>query len=168
MPRLDELFQMTKGKIFINLEIKDNRKDVVFPVLVEYITKYDMFDQMELSSFNHGYYDLIKEYNGKHEKKIVFGFLYKKGKGNVEDLKLGFPLNTLNIYREDVTKEKVDLAHKNNMAVMAWFKMKDNDNEDTFNNLLDMGVDAICTNEPVKAREAVERYYSNKSNSCNK
>ena len=58
MPRLDETFELIKGKIFINLEIKDPRANLTFPVIISYIEKYDMFDQLAISSFHHEYYTL--------------------------------------------------------------------------------------------------------------
>ena len=39
MPRLDEKMELTKDKIFMNLEIKDK----VFPEIVKLIEKYDYF-----------------------------------------------------------------------------------------------------------------------------
>ena len=70
MPRLIDVMELTKNKIFMNLEIKDPRADLVFPYIVELIEEYDYFDQISLSSFHHEYYDKIEEYNNNHEKKL--------------------------------------------------------------------------------------------------
>ena len=47
----------------MNLEIKDWRVDLVFPKVIELIEKYDYFDQIAISSFNHQYYQKIAAFN---------------------------------------------------------------------------------------------------------
>ena len=56
MPKLEDIMILAKNKIFINLEIKDPRIDIVFPYITNLIEKYDYFNQISLSSFNHNYY----------------------------------------------------------------------------------------------------------------
>jgi glycerophosphoryl diester phosphodiesterase len=55
MPKLKDLFKLAKNKVFINLEIKDPRVDIVFPKVIKLIEKYNFFDQIALSSFHFGY-----------------------------------------------------------------------------------------------------------------
>ena len=68
MPRLIDVLKLTKNKLFINLEIKDPRVELVFPYIVKLIEYFDFFDQIALSSFHHEYYNKIEEYNSSHEK----------------------------------------------------------------------------------------------------
>ena len=111
MPTLEEVFQLCKGKLFINIEIKDGRYDKLFPVLIDLIKKYDMFDQISLSSFKHNYAKYVQEFNQKNEKKIEFGFLY--GKKIIFDLfKYDTENTTINMYYSDVTKERCDKFFK--------------------------------------------------------
>ena len=63
MPKLEDIMILAKNKIFIDLEIKDPRVDIVFPYITNLIEKYDYFNQISLSSFNHNYYKKIVEYN---------------------------------------------------------------------------------------------------------
>ena len=81
MPKLEDIMKLTKNKIFMNLEIKDPRVDIVFPYVIKLIEKYNYFDQISISSFNHNYYKKIVEYNNNNKlgKKLVFGFLYGRG-----------------------------------------------------------------------------------------
>lgn len=96
MPRLRDVMELTKNKIFMNLEIKDPRADLVFPFIVKLIEEYNYFDQIAISSFYHEYYNKIEEYNNNNENKIVFGFLYHNGQQDLFDFsKKG---HTLNIY----------------------------------------------------------------------
>ena len=155
MPRLIDVMELTKNKIFMNLEIKDPRIDLVFPYIVQLIEEYDFFDQMALSSFHHEYYNKIEEYNNNHEKKLVFGFIYHKG----EELDFTKKGNSLNIYWTDATKEVCDKAHQNGMAVMAWFGLSDEENSAIYKQLIDNGVDTICCNVPLLAKKFRDNYY---------
>jgi len=70
MPLLEEVFKMCKNKIFLNIEIKDNRYDIVFNEIIKLLEKYDMFNQIQISSFHHYYYYKVKNYNLNHKKKL--------------------------------------------------------------------------------------------------
>ena len=111
-----------------------------------------MINLIALSSFNIKYYDLILKYNLSHEEKIEFrqiygaSFLLFPKRYNFE-----FKNISLNLYHKDITKEIVNKAHGNGNAVMAWFKMKEKENEEIYKNLFDYGIDFICCNEPNKA-----------------
>ena len=157
MPRLKDVMELTKNKIFMNLEIKDPRIDLVFPYIIKLIEEYNYFDQIAISSFHHEYYDKIVEYNYNHENKIVFGFLYHKNeKDNFDYSKKG---HTLNIYWGNVTKEVCKKAHDNGMAVMAWFNMDDEENTQKYKQLFEIGVDSIICNVPLLARKFRDNYY---------
>ena len=158
MPRLSDAMKLTKNKIFMNLEIKDPRVDLIFPYIINLIEEYDFFDQIALSSFNHEYYNKILEYNDNHEKKLVFGFIYHKNETNIFDFtKKG---HTLNVHWKDATKEVCDLAHKNGMAVQSWFSLTDEEGSQIYNQLIKNGVDAICCNSPLLAKKYRDNYFS--------
>jgi len=63
MPRLEEKMELTKDKIFMNLEIKDLIIDKVFLEIVKLIENMITFDQISLSSIYHNYSLKVKEYN---------------------------------------------------------------------------------------------------------
>ena len=157
MPRLSDLMEISKNKIFINLEIKDKRIDLVFPHLMKLIQKYNFFNQILLSSPFYEYYNKIQEFNKKHHKKIMFGFVYDMNSMNLFDYsKKG---NTLNIYWKDATKEVCDKAHKNRMAIIAWIDIFEEDNNDMYKKLVENGVDVICCNNPKLLKSYLEKYY---------
>ena len=160
MPTLEEVFILSKGKLFLNIEIKDRRCDRLFPILIDLIKKYDMFDQISISSFHHKYAKYVQEFNLNNNKKIEFGFLYGK-KIIFNRYKYDTKNTTLNIYYMDVTKERCDKAHENGMAVIAWFRMRDKENNDLYKNLLDSGVDCIITNNPKEAQAYRDFYIKN-------
>ena len=161
MPKLSEAMKLTKNKIFMNLEIKDPRIDLVFPHIIKLIEKYNFFEQISLSSFHHGYYNKIEEYNKNNKKNLIFGFLYHKDEPEIfyDFTKRG---NSLNIYWENTSKEVCDKAHKNGMAVLAWFKLIDEENDEIYRELIQNGVDVICSNEPVKAKKFRDNYFKKK------
>ena len=159
VPKLRDAMKLTKNKIFIDLEIKDPRVDLVFPKVMELIEEFDFFDQISLCSFHYKYYDKIKEYNEKNNKKIIFGFGYYPDRKNYDFSKKG---NTLNIYWNYITKEICDKAHENGMAVVAWFRLKENDdveNIENYKKIIDNGVDIIISNYPVAAKKYRDSLY---------
>jgi glycerophosphoryl diester phosphodiesterase len=157
MPRLIDVMELTKDKIFMNLEIKDDRVDLVFPEVVKLIENFDFFDQMAISSFHHAYYEKIVNYNKEKGKELIFGFLYNKNKQSSFDYtKKG---NTLNIYWTDATKEVCDKAHENGMAIQSWFSMGEEENTKIYKQLIENGVDVICTNVPLLAKIFRDNYF---------
>jgi len=159
MPTLEEVLIICKNKIFINIEIKDKNINKMFPILINLLEKYNMINEVHISSFIHGYYKLIKKYNEQHENKIEFGFLYYPI-FMINWFKFNYPNCTLNIYYKDVTKDLVEKAHKNGMGVLAWFKMDDEENNNIYKSLFENGVDSIITNYPVEAKKFRDEYFN--------
>ena len=81
MPKLEDIIKLTKNKIFMNLEIKDPRVNLVFPYVIKMLKKYNYFDQVSISSFNHKYYKKVYEFNKNNKlgKKLSFGFIISGG-----------------------------------------------------------------------------------------
>ena len=157
MPRLRDMMELTKDKIFMNLEIKDSRYDLVFEHVISLIEEFDYFDQVAISSFHHVYYDKVTQYNKEKGRELVFGFLFSKGKQDQYDFtKKG---NTLNIYWTDATKEICDKAHENGMAIQSWFNMGEEENTKIYKQLIENGADIICTNVPLLAKIYRDSYY---------
>ena len=158
MPSLRQTMELTKNKIFMNLEIKDPRSELVFPKIIELIEEFNYFDQIVLSSFHHEYYNYIKDYNEKNDNKLVFGFLYRKGHKSY--FNYNYPGYTLNIYWKDATKEVCDKAHRNGMAIVVWFSMYEEESTYIYKNMIENGVDVICCNAPLLAKIYRDSYYS--------
>jgi len=157
MPKLSDAMKLAKNKVFINLELKDPRVDLVFPHVIKLIEEYDFFDQIALSSLHLDYFNKIEEYNNNNNRKLVFGFIYKKNiKAKYELSKRG---HTLNLHWSDITKEICDKAHENGMAVVGWFKMDEEEGIEHFKKLIEDGVDVICTNYPLIAKEYRDSLY---------
>ena len=160
IPTLSEVFDLCKNKIFINIEIKDLNVIETFNQVIKLIEEKKMINQVAISSFNIKYYNLILNYNLLHNEKIEFGLIFGKSIFPFSKRKKYHYKNIcLNIYHKDITKEIVDIAHKNGNAVMAWFTFKEKENESSYKRLFDCGIDVICCNEPNKAKEYRDNKY---------
>ena len=157
MPTLKDVFILAKNKIFLNLEIKDPRVDLLWPPLIKLIEKYQFFNQIALSSFFFEYYNKTKEYNIKYNRSIPFGFLYHRN--DTREFIFNKKGNSLNVYWTDATRYLCDKAHKDGMAVLVWFEMVDNENFDIYKQLIENGVNVICSNEPMLAKKYADEYY---------
>jgi len=161
VPTFEEVLNLCKDKIFINVEIKDPNTTETFREVIKLIEEKKMINQIAISSFHHEYYDLIKKYNDTHGEKIEFGLLYyNSNKEYFRPYKFNINESSMNIYQKDVTWEIVDKAHRNNIAVLVWFLMEDEENNELYKKLFDCGIDIICCNEPLKAKEFRDNIYS--------
>jgi len=151
VPTLEQVFRLCKGKIFINIEIKDANYSECFSKVLEMINSHDMKNQIAIASFKHQYWNEIK--NKNEIEQIEFGFLYD----TTEDQKCDIVLDSerknssINVWYKEVTEEFVSKAHEKNIAVHTWFKMDDPETDDDFKHLMNCGVDIICTNSPTRA-----------------
>ena len=163
MPRLDEIMKLTKNKIFMNLEIKDWRVDLVFPKVIELIEKYDYFDQIAISSFNHKYYRKVVEFNQNNTlgKKLSFGFIYGGG-SNIRKYPYKLRNNSLNLLWKKINKNVCIKAHAHGMAVNAWFYMGVDETDKILKHLFDSGIDILCTNDPLRAKKFRYNYYKHR------
>ena len=164
IPTFNEVLDLCKNKIFINIEIKDPNINDTFHEIIKLLEAKKMISQIAISSFHHGYYDLITKYNNEHDEKIEFGYLYfdKREEYRFKPYKFNTNGCSMNVYQRDVTKEMVDKAPENNIAVLVWFKMDDEESNELYRKLFDFGIDIICCNEPKNAKEFRDNvYYKN-------
>ena len=156
IPLLEDIMKITKGKIFMNLEIKDPNEEI-WEMIQELIEKYEYYDQISICSFEHKYFQRVENYNKQYGRKIVFGFLYWEP--FFLDLKKTnhqITLNALNIY---LNKDIVKKAHENGMTVGAYFF----DEPKEYNSLFEIGVDVIITDYPIKVQNQLNEYNSDQN-----
>ena len=153
---MNDTLKLAKNKIFIDLEIKDPRIELVFPKIMALIEEYDFFDQISICSFFYGYFDKIQEYNKKNNRNIIFGFGYNMNQKNYDFSKKGC---TLNIYWKNINKEICDKAHENGMGIVAWFKYDEDETIENYKQIIDIGVDVIVSNYPVLAKNYRDSLY---------
>ena len=134
VPTFNEVLDLCKNKIFINIEIKDPNINDTFNEVIKLVEEKKMFNQIAISSFHHDYFNLVSKYNKEHDDKIEFGYLYfdQAEKENFKPYKFNTNGCSMNIYQKDVTKEIVDKAHENDMVVLVWFKMLDEESNELY------------------------------------
>lgn len=163
IPTLEEVLQLCKDKIFINIEIKDPLIAETFDQVIKLVEKYSMRNQICISSFKHGYYDVIKNAT-RGGQMIEFGFLFEEDlSSQVSLINWDIQNVSINVHQKDITPELVEHAHKNNIAVLCWFLMKDEENDEVYDRLFQYKVDVICCNMPDKAMEFRNKYLKQNS-----
>ena len=161
IPTLEEVLDLCKDKIFINIEIKDFQYELAFNIVINLLKKKNMFNQISISSLRHQYSKLIEEYNKKNKIKIECGYIY------YPDVAPNNFINTrgcsLNVHVGVVDDILVKKAHKNGIPVLVYFRMDDDEDDSIYQELFDYGVDVICCNSPAKALNFRDKYYKNKN-----
>ena len=152
IPLLDEIMAITKDKIFMNLELKDDNIDDMWEKITELIEKHEYYNQISISSFKYRYYQKILDYNKEKDITIIFGFL------TFTDINFNYekPNHQISLYDIFITDDVVEKAHNNNMTVAAWFL--DEKNDRYYYELFEKGVDVIITDYPMRVAEQLEMY----------
>lgn len=164
VPALEDVLQICKETIFVNIEIKDAQFSECLDQVLSVVKFHNMTSQVAISSFNHEYYTEIKKRSEISEtESIEFGFLYETTHGEVCEFKIYDEIkhNTLNVWYKEIfiNPELVEKAHNKNIAVHCWFCMQDDETEDIFKFLMNSGVDIICCNNPLLALKVREEIY---------
>ena len=163
IPLLEEVMEITKGKIFMNLEIKDTR-DEIWDKIQELIEKYEYYDQISISSFHKDFYQKIEEYNTQYNRTIVFGFLI----WDILDINIAEIFSNINKPNHQISlnalfvkynKELVKMAHENGMTVGVWFWNEPTEHKKFF----EIGVDVIITDYPILVAEQLEKFKSDEN-----
>ena len=161
IPLLEDIMEITKGKIFMNLEIKD-KNEKIWEKIKELIEKFEYYDQISISSFEDKYYQEIEKYNKDYNRKIVFGFL----KWNVLNIFKGHIFN-INKKNHQISINAVFLknnpqfvkeVHDKGMTVGVWFFSEPNNRQ--YYDLFEIGVDVIITDYPIRVANQLKEYFS--------
>ena len=153
IPLLEDIIKVTKGKIFMNLELKGSDPEI-WKYVQDLIEKYEYYNQLSISSFNHHYYNDVVKYNDDYKRNIVFGFL------KWTSIFINYQKNhQISLHSFFISKELVEKAHNKGMTVAAWFWPGD---PDYYYDLFEMGVDVIITDYPLKVENQLKEFKSDK------
>ena len=165
IPTLDEVFALCKDKMFINIELKDDRIELTFNAVIALAEKHSMIDQIAFSSFKHDYYTCVKQYAEAKHVELEFGFLYERiGNPKYRPYNFGFENVTMNFPQLNINEETMQKARAKKCGVLVWFTMADEENESIYRKIFDLGVDVMCCNKPNEAKAFRERYLREKAN----
>lgn len=147
MPALTQVMEFAKGKINLNIEIKNLGNDSQLPQKVlELINEYEMQEQCVVTSTNMNYLSRIKEL----QPEIRTGHILSAAYGNYYS---NANIDFISIRSNFVTESLMERSHEEGKAVHVWTVNTKNELE----RLKNLGVDNIITDYPVLAREILYR-----------
>ena len=161
IPTLEEVLDLCKDKIFINIEIKDFQYKLAFNIVIDLIKKKNMLNQISISSLRYQYLKLIEKFNKNNKIKVECGYIYYP---NVAPNDFSNTRGcSLNVHVGVVDDILVKNAHQNGIPVQVYFKKNDEENDSIYKELFNYGVDVICSNSPIKALKFRDKYYKEKN-----
>jgi glycerophosphoryl diester phosphodiesterase len=153
IPTFAEVLDYCKGKINLNVEIKNNghSKDLEEKV-VEIIKEYGFERQCVITSMNYESLVIVKKLNPDLKTglimPVVYGNFYDKQYSDFFSMKSNF-----------ITQRAISEAHSRGKEIHAWTVNTKNEME----RLKNLGVDNIITDRPVAAREILYRSVANQT-----
>ena len=151
IPTLREVIEYTQGKIKLNIEIKlsDNEPNLVKKVAA-LIEEYKLQDSCYVTSMN---YEALKEIKNIN-KDIRTGYVLTLAYGNFYNLDY---CDAFSINAAYVNKNMVDAIHNKGKEIFVWTV----NNKSKAEEMTQIGVDAIITDNPVMGQEVVLAKYKN-------
>ena len=143
IPTLEEVMEYAKGKIDLNIEIKNLGNSSGLPEkVIELVEKHEMQEQCVITSTNRFYLKRVKAVN----PEIRTGYIISAAYGNFysDDF-----IDLISIRSSFVTERMIESAHGAGKAVHAWTV----NGKVEMERLKQLGVDDMITDRPVLARE---------------
>lgn len=140
IPTLDQVMKASKGKIKLDIEIKDYENDTeLVKKVVQAVESNNLVADCLICSFDYSALVKVKKLN----PKIRTGYLTTLNKEDKLNLEYA---DYYSIYYPKVNKTIVERLHGNNKKVHVWTVNNVND----YKKLIEMGVDDIITDYPDK------------------
>lgn len=147
IPRLEEVMEFCKGKINLNIEIKNAGSHSEMPEKVlELIEDYEMEEQCVITSTALGYLKRVKEKN----PDIRTGYIVSAAYGRYYEEEF---VDFISLRSSFVTEHLVTSAHEAGKGIHAWTVNSRSEME----RVKALGVDNIITDYPIRAREVIYR-----------
>lgn len=151
IPTLEEVLELSKGRLKLNIEIKLNGHEKnLEKSVVELIEKYEMEDECVITSFQSKALKKVKEYN----KKVKTGYVLHVAYGDFSNVEFA---DALSVNYSFATQSLVNDAHNAGMEIYVWTV----NTAEAINEMLERGVDMIITDDPVLAEETFTSYETN-------
>ena len=143
IPTLEEVMEYAKGKIDLNIEIKNLGNSSELPEkVIELVEKHEMQEQCVITSTNRFYLKRVKAVN----PEIRTGYIISAAYGNFYSDEF---IDLISIRSSFVTERMIESAHEAGKAVHAWTV----NGKVEMERLKQLGVDDMITDRPVLARE---------------
>lgn len=151
IPTLEEVMEMAKGRLKLNIEIKltGHEKNIEKSV-VKIIEKYGMENDCVVTSFQAKALKKVKEAN----PDIQTGYILHVAYGDFSSLDYA---DALSVNYSFATELLIDEAHSTGKKVYVWTV----NTSEAINNMINNGADMIITDDPVLAKETILSYETN-------
>ncbi|MEO8399618.1 MAG: glycerophosphodiester phosphodiesterase family protein [Ignavibacteriaceae bacterium] len=147
VPTLQEVINLVKGKMKLNIELKMNgHEKVLAEKVVKIIEENDFIDQCIVTSFNFDEIKTVRRLN----KNIKVGYIFSKMPDDIDIFKADCDL--LSVNKKLVDEEFVKKAHENGKEVHVWTVNE----PDEMKKLITLGVESLITNYPNKLNEILD------------
>ena len=147
IPCLEQVMELCKGKINLNIEVKNVGKDSRLPEMVaEMIREWGMEEQCVVSSTSLSYLERMKSL----APELRTGYILSAAYG---DLYFNEIVDFISIRASFVDRQVVERAHERGMGVHVWTVNSKSEME----RLRMLGADNLITDYPVLAREIIYR-----------
>lgn len=156
IPTLKEVLELAKGRILINIEIKNptpgqySITDLAYRALRE-VKKAGMINQVIFSSFNPASLERIK----KREPRGWVALLYHKSWNSLQEVKGGNDYSVLNLRNAYLTKDKIAKIHKEGMKVNVYTV----NFEEEMEQFIRWGINGIITNHPDRLIKILQKRF---------
>lgn len=147
IPTLEEVLELCKGKLELNIELKNIGKNSDLPhKVVELIRDHGMEEQCVITSTSLNYLKDVKE----QDPQIQTGYIISAAYGNFYSNEA---VDFISVRSSFVDTRLVENVHEQGKGVYAWTVNTKSEME----RLAMLGVDGIITDQPVLAREIIYR-----------
>lgn len=151
IPTLEEVMEMAKGRLKLNIEIKltGHEKNIEQSV-VEIIEEYGMENDCVITSFQAKALKKVKKAN----PDIQTGYILHVAYGDFSGLNYA---DALSVNYSFATELLIDEAHNAGKKVFVWTV----NTPEAINEMINNGADMIITDDPVLAKETILSYETN-------
>ena len=147
IPKLEDVLDLCRGRMSLNIEIKNLGMDSPLPeMVIELIKEQGMEEQCVVTSTSLGYLERVKQL----APEIRTGYILSAAYG---DFYFSDKVDFISIRASFVNSRVVEQAHERGMGVHVWTVNGKSEME----RLRLLGVDGLITDYPVLAREIIYR-----------
>jgi glycerophosphoryl diester phosphodiesterase len=156
IPTLKEVLELAKGKIPVNIEIKDDSPgpykitDLADRVLQE-VKKSGMAEQVIFSSFYPSSLQRIKE----RDPRMWVALLFHRDWNSLGEVTGGRAFSVVNLRHSFLTREKIRRIHREGMKVNTYTV----NSEEEMDRFIGWGIDGIITNHPDKLIQILKKKF---------
>ncbi|MEG0250903.1 MAG: glycerophosphoryl diester phosphodiesterase membrane domain-containing protein [Peptostreptococcus sp.] len=145
VPTIEEVLDLCKNKIKINLELKEGVDNKMMDDLMDLVKKKGMKKQVFFTSLNINHTKYIEEKDSTFDT----GLIYFIKLGNYSDVAADYMI----MEEREATESSIKKLHKKGKKVIVWTV----NTQDSIDKFSKMDVDGIISDYPIEVKEAVDK-----------